>query len=42
MNGRKVFYTEIAYILGLVLLAFGTALMERADNGNMLTTVINI
>ena len=33
MNGRRVFYTEIAYVLGLVLLAFGTALMERADFG---------
>ena len=33
MGGRKVFYTEIAYVWGLVLLAFGTALMERADFG---------
>jgi len=27
------FYTEIAYILGLVLLAIGTAMMEKADFG---------
>ncbi len=33
MNGKKVFYTEIAYALGLVLLAMGTALMEKADFG---------
>lgn len=33
MGGKKVFYTEIAYVWGLVLLAFGTALMERADFG---------
>ncbi len=30
---RKVFYTEIAYILGLVSLALSAALMERADFG---------
>lgn len=30
---KRVFYTEIAYILGLLALAFGTALMERADFG---------
>lgn len=33
MGGKKVFYTEIAYVWGLVLLAFGIALMERADFG---------
>ncbi len=30
---RKVFYTEIAYILGLVSLALSAALMEKADFG---------
>lgn len=30
---KRVFYTELAYILGLLALAVGTALMERADFG---------
>ena len=30
---KKIFYTEAAYIVGLLLLALGTALMERADFG---------
>lgn len=30
---KKKFYAELAYVLGLVILAFGTALMERADFG---------
>lgn len=30
---KKTFYTELAYAAGLVVLAFGTALMERADFG---------
>ena len=30
---KPVFYTELAYIFGLVILAIGTALMERADFG---------
>ena len=30
---KCVFYTELAYILGLIILAIGTALMERADFG---------
>lgn len=30
---RKTFYTEWAYVLGIVILAFGTALMERANFG---------
>ena len=30
---KRIFYTELAYILGLMILAFGTALMERADFG---------
>ena len=33
MGEKKTFYTELAYLLGLVLLALGTALMERADFG---------
>ena len=30
---KRVFYTELAYVLGIIILAFGTALMERADFG---------
>lgn len=30
---KKVFYTEIAYLAGILILAFGTALMEWADYG---------
>ena len=30
---KRIFYTEIAYILGILILALGTALMERADYG---------
>lgn len=33
MNTKRVFYTELAYVLGIVILAVGTALMERADFG---------
>ena len=33
MNGKRVFYCEVAYVLGLVVLAVGTALMEKADFG---------
>ena len=30
---KKVFYTEMAYALGIVILALGTALMEKANFG---------
>lgn len=30
---KQLFYSEIAYLLGLWILAFGTALMERANFG---------
>ena len=30
---KKVFYTELCYLLALPILAIGTALMERADFG---------
>ena len=30
---KRIFYTELAYILGLAILAIGTAMMERADFG---------
>ncbi|MBQ8537491.1 MAG: hypothetical protein IJ461_08845 [Clostridia bacterium] len=30
---KRVFYSELAYLLGLLILALGTALMERADFG---------
>lgn len=33
MKGKKTFYCETAYIIGIVLLALGTALMERANFG---------
>lgn len=33
MNKKPVLLTEIAYALGILTLAFGTALMERADLG---------
>ena len=32
-NMKKTFYTEWAYILGVIILALGTALMVRADFG---------
>ena len=33
MKTKKVFFSELAYALGILALAFGTALMERADFG---------
>lgn len=33
MKGKRVFYCETAYIVGLITLAIGTALMEKADFG---------
>ena len=33
MKAKKVLYSELAYVLGIVTLALGTALMERADFG---------
>ncbi|MCQ2520495.1 MAG: DUF6198 family protein [Lachnospiraceae bacterium] len=30
---KKTFYTEVSYLLGVILLAFATALMARADFG---------
>ena len=30
---KRTFYTEAAYVLGIVILAIGTAMMERADFG---------
>lgn len=33
MKEKKLFYTEAAYFVGLITLAFGTALMERANFG---------
>lgn len=33
MREKRVFYSELAYLAGLVTLALGTALMERADFG---------
>lgn len=33
MKQKRRFYTEGAYLFGLIILAFGTALMEKADFG---------
>ena len=33
MKGKRTIYSEAAYFVGLVVLAFGTALMEKADFG---------
>ena len=33
MKGKRIFYTEWAYVGGILLLALGTAFMERADFG---------
>lgn len=33
MKRKEIFYAEMAYVAGIVLLALGTALMERADYG---------
>lgn len=33
MKGKRVFYTELAFVVGIVILAFSTALMEKADFG---------
>lgn len=30
---KKVFYTEFAYVIGLITMAFGAAFMEKADFG---------
>ena len=33
MNEKKSFYTELAYLLGIVALALGTAFSEKANFG---------
>lgn len=33
MKRKHIFYTELSYIIGIAVLALGTALMERADFG---------
>lgn len=33
MKEKRILYREIAYVLGLIVLAIGTAFMERADFG---------
>ena len=33
MKIKKVFYCELAYLLGMLILAFGNAFMEKADLG---------
>ena len=33
MKGKRVFYCEVAYVVGIIVLALGTAFMEKADFG---------
>ena len=33
MNGKRIIYSELAYFVGLFVLALGTAFMEKADFG---------
>ena len=33
MKGKRIFYSEAAYFIGILVLALGTAFMERADFG---------
>ncbi len=33
MKTKKIFFTEMAYVVGIIILALGTAFMERADFG---------
>ena len=39
MERKKVFYCEMAYVVGLVVLALGTAFMERANFGMSMVVV---
>ena len=39
MERKKVFFTELAYAVGIIALAFGTALMEQADFGMSMVVV---
>lgn len=33
MKEKKIFYSELSYVLGILILALGTAFMEKADFG---------
>ena len=33
MSKKRVFYCELAYVFGIIILAFGTSLMEKASFG---------
>ena len=33
MKGKRIFYSELAYFIGIFVLALGTAFMEKADFG---------
>ena len=33
MKTKKIFPSELAYLVGIVVLAFGSAFMEKADFG---------
>ena len=33
MKEKRIFYRELAYVAGIIVLAIGTAFMERADFG---------
>ena len=41
MKGKRTFYCEAAYIVGLVVLALGTALMERAYTAGVNGMTVN-
>lgn len=38
MKSKRIFYSELAYLFGLTVLALGTALMEKADFGLSMVT----
>lgn len=33
MKGKRIFYCELAYVFGMIILAFGNSFMEKADFG---------
>ena len=39
MKRKHIFYCEIAFVIGIITLAFGAALMEKADFGMSMVVV---
>ena len=39
MQRKTVFYAEAAFVLGIIILAFGVAFMEKADFGMSMVVV---